>query len=154
MQASLDQGSAPAPVVRRERARRARRDAWLPLTVALLCGAAYGLFFAVPYFVNDLDQVALTDLASEGHDPTDLWPYRGGGALAIIWAVGGRLTFAAGPFVAFGAAAWAMAVMWRDRRVLSVRGWLALGMAVTFGVAFWVGLGSPVGEALIAWYLD
>ena len=35
-----------------------------------------------------------------------------------------------------------------------MRGWLALGMAVICGVAFWVGFGSPFGEALIAWYLD
>jgi hypothetical protein len=56
--------------------------------------------------------------------------------------------------VAYAAPLWAVFVMWRDRRALSVLGWVALGMTVICGVAFWVALDSPAGSALIAFYID
>jgi hypothetical protein len=117
------------------------------LTLVLVCGAAYGLLLVVPYLVNDLPTVG-----AEG--PGDLWPYQGGGAVATLWGVAAILTFIVGPIGAYAAPLWAIFLMWRDRRVLPVRGWLALGAAVICGVAFWAGFGSPFGEALIAWYLD
>jgi hypothetical protein len=117
------------------------------LTLVLVCGAAYGLLLVVPYLVNDLPTVG-----AEG--PGDLWPYQGGGAVATLWGVAAILTFIVGPIGAYAAPLWAIFLMWRDRRVLPVREWLALGAAVICGVAFWAGFGSPFGEALIAWYLD
>jgi hypothetical protein len=75
----LDQSVAPTVSARRDVARRSRRLAWLPLILVLACATAYGLFFVVPYYVNDLDQFPLEDVAGGAHDPSALWPYRDGG---------------------------------------------------------------------------
>lgn len=120
----------------------------------LLAGAAYGLLLVVPYVVNDVGQIVSTGLTSEVGGPEDLWPYQGGGVVATMWGVAAGLTFIFGPMVVYAAPIWAIFVMWRDRRVLPVRGWLALALAVICGVAFWVGLNSSDGSALIAWYID
>ncbi len=64
---------------------------WLPLILVLVCGAAYGLFFVVPYYVNDLDQFPLQEVAGGAHDPSALWPYRDGGVESAIWGYGGAL---------------------------------------------------------------
>ena len=83
----LDQ-SAPTVRARRDEARRSQRRAWFPLILVLLCTTAYGLFFVLPYYVNDLDQFPLEEVASGAHDPKDLWPYEAGGVLGAIWAYG------------------------------------------------------------------
>jgi hypothetical protein len=53
-----------------------------------------------------------------------------------------------------GATLWAAAVMWRDRRALQVREWVALVMAVGIGAALISELASPFHGALIEWWLD
>ncbi len=135
-------------------ARRSRPAAWLPLILALACATAYGLFFVVPYYVNDLDQLPLEEVASGAHDPKDLWPYEAGGVLGAFWAYGALFMFMFGLFIAFGATLWAAIVLWRDRRVLRVREGCALAMALLCGVALLAGLASPFGTSLIAWFLD
>ena len=135
-------------------ARRSQLLAWLPLILVLACATAYGLFFVVPYYVNDLDQLPLKEVASGAHDPKDLWPYEAGGALGAIWAYGALFMFMFGFLIAFGATLWAAIVLWSDRRVLRVRERGALAMALLCGVALLAGLGSPFGSSLIAWFLD
>jgi hypothetical protein len=150
----LDQSAAPTVRARKDVARRFRRHAWLPLLLVLVCATAYGLFFVVPYYVNDLDRFPLQEVAGGAHDPSALWPYRDGGVLSAVWGYGALFMFMFGFFIAFGAPLWAAIVLWRDRRVLRVRERCALAMALLGGAALLTGLGSPFGTSLIAWYLD
>ena len=119
----------------------------------LVCGAAYGLFFVVPYYVNDLDQFPLREVAGGAHDPSELWPYRDGGVQSAIWDYGSFFTLILGGFIAFGAPLWAAVVMWRDRHALKVREWCSLGLAVLCGAALLTWLDS-FGASLISWWLD
>lgn len=133
-------------------ARRSRRRAWLPVILVLVCGAAYGLFFVVPYYVNDLDQFPLQEVAGGAHDPSALWPYRDGGMQSAIWGYGALFMYVFGP-IAFGAPLWAAYVMLRDRQVLKVHERCALGLAVLCGAALLTWRVS-FGAALISWWLD
>jgi len=150
----LDERSAPIARVRRGAARRSWWVAGLPLVLVLMTGAAYGFFFVVPYYVNDLDRFSLNEVASGAHDPKDLWPYQDGGVRSVIWGFGGLFTFMLGPFVAYVAPLWAAFVMWRDRRVLRVREWCALVITVVCGATLLMWLDSPFGSALMGWWLD
>ncbi len=125
---------------------------WLPLILVLVCGAAYGLFFVVPYYVNDLDQFPLQEVAGGAHDPSALWPYRDGGVESAIWGSGALFMYVFGP-IAFGAPLWAAYVMVRDRQVLKVRERCALGLAVLCGAALLTWRVS-FGAALVSWWLD
>ena len=155
VQSSLGHGSAPAVLERSGPARRPPgRMAWLPLILVLVCGAAYGLFYVVPYYVNDLDQLPLSEVASGAHDPKDLWPYQGGGVLSVIWGFGALFTFMIQPLGLLSATLWAAFVMWHERRTLRLRDWCALAMATLCGVALITELGSPFHSALIDWWLD
>jgi hypothetical protein len=143
---------APTPGSPAARAPESRR-AWLPLALLLLCAAGYGWFIVVPYYVNNLDEVPLAELAGGLHDPMELWP-RTTAAGELVWGLGSLVTLAFGWFLTTGAAAWAAAMMWRDRHVLGSRGWVALGAAVTGAAALLAGLTSPFGEALLSWWMD
>ena len=129
------------------------RRVWLPLTLVLVCAAAYGWFIVLPYYANNLDEVPLEELAGGLHDPKDLWP-RTTSAGELVWGLGSLLTRAFGWAVTLGSAAWAAAMMWRDRHVLRPRGWIALCAAVIGAAALYAGLTSPFGEALLAWWMD
>ncbi len=135
-------------------ARRSRLMAWLPLILVLGCATAYGLFFVLPYYLNDLDQLPLKEVASGAHDPKNLWPYEAGGVLGAMWVFGALFMFMFGLCIACGATRWAAIVLRRDRRVLLVREQGALAMALLCGVALLAGLGSPFGTSLFAWFLD
>jgi hypothetical protein len=153
---SSQQAQTPAPTVRarQDAARRSRPIAWLPLILVFVVGATYGLFLVLPYYVNDLDQLPLDEVASGAHDPKDLWPYRDGGALSVIWTFGALFAFMLGPFILLAAPLWAAVLMWRDRRTLRVREWCALAMATLCGVALIAELASPFHDALVNWWLD
>ena len=130
-----------------------RRGARIPLVLALACAASYAVFLVLPYYLNDLDRFPLAEVAGGMHDPKDLWPFDqgvGGGLLMI----GGYFSLIISPIVAVAAAAWAALDTWygwdeRDARRV-VLGVLTIGVA---GATFaW--LVSPLGQALVAWFLD
>ena len=154
MSSQQAQSTAPAVQARQDAAPRSRPIAWLPLILVLVVGATYGLFLVLPYYVNDLDQFPLEEVASGAHDPKDLWPYRGRGRLSVIWAFGALFTVMLGPFILLAAPLWAALLMWRDRRALRVREWCALAMAILCGVALITELASPFHDALVNWWLD
>ena len=154
MSSQLVQSSALTARARQDAARRSRPVVWLPLFLVLVSGATYGLFLVVPYYVNDLGQFPLEEVASGAHDPKDLWPYQDGGALSVIWDFGSLFTVMLGPFLVLAAPLWAALLMWRDRRALRVREWCALAMAILCSLALITELASPFHDALIHWWLD
>ena len=126
---------------------------WLPLTLVLVCAAAYGWFIVLPYYANNLDEVPFAEVTGGLHDPMNLWP-RTSGVGEFVWGLGSLVTLAFGWSVTLGAAAWAVVMMWRERHVLGPRGWGALGAAVIGAAALYAGLTSPSGEALLRWWMD
>lgn len=115
--------------------------------------AAYAVFFALPYYMNDLDQFPLEEVAGGQHDPKDLWPFnrvRTGG----VFMLGAYFTMALSPFVAAGAAMWAGLDIWHSAKVRDVRRMVLGILAVAFAGITWAWLASPLGGALIGWMLD
>lgn len=128
------------------------RPAWPALVLALGIAAAYAVFFAVPYYVNDLSQFPLDEVAGGAHDPKELWPFNT--VVGGPFQLGAYLTMGLGPFLATAAGVWAVLNIWSDRMVEDVRR-IAMGiLTVAFAGASFAWIASPVGGALIGWMLD
>lgn len=141
-----------APLVRHPRLLHWWRGGWPPLLVALACAGAYAVFFLLPYYVNDLDRFPLHDVAAGFHDPKDLWPYAQGGWASFRLA--GTATFYLGPALAMTTLAWA-AVRTRQGIAAGDLGRTApalVAAALTVSTLGW--LFSPLGRALMGWFLD
>ena len=155
MGAALEHDLAAPLLDRRDRADQPGRSAWLPLILVMVAGTAYGLFLVVPYYVNDLDRFALSELAyGAAPDASEIWPYANGGLLSLVWVLGVMLTVGLAPFITLGAPMWAAVIMWRDRRALPVRESSALAMSVLLGVVLIAELASPFHAAIIEWWLE
>jgi hypothetical protein len=131
------------------------RGVRLLMLIVALSVAPYVLFVVLPYFVNDLHRLPLTEVSSGRHDPKDLWP-------TTVPYVGGWLhTF--GFFSAvftpmfliltiFGALVAAVVTM---RQRLSawgvVAGYVVVVLTCIGGVVFYLG---PISRALLTWQLD
>lgn len=127
--------------------------AWPPLALAVVCAAAYAIFFVMPYYVNDLDRYPLAEVAGGMHDPKDLWP-RNGSGLAFVFTFGGLLTLALAPFgtvIAVGWAAINVALGRPSRDGLTVA---ISALAAAIGIVTLVWLASPFASALFRWWLD
>jgi hypothetical protein len=137
-----------APVVRG----RWWRSGWPPLLLAVACAGAYAVFFALPYYVNELDRFPLEEVAMGYHDPKDLWPHAQGGWASFRLA--GMATFFLGPALALATLAWAVVrtrqgIMAGDLRRTAPA---LVAAAVAIGTIGW--LFSPFGRALMSWFLD
>jgi hypothetical protein len=137
-----------APVVRG----RWWRSGWPPLLLAMACAGAYAVFFALPYYVNELDRFPLEEVAMGYHDPKDLWPHAQGGWASFRLA--GMATFFLGPALALATLAWAVVrtrqgIMAGDLRRTAPA---LVAAAVAIGTMAW--LFSPFGRALMSWFLD
>ena len=154
MRPSLTHDTPPPVRMSTDEQSRWRPVAWMPLILLVVSGAAYGLFLVLPYYVNDLDRLPLEEVASGPHDATELWPYRGGGVLSVIWSLGSVFAVMVAPLLTLGAPLWAATVMWRDRRTLHTREWVALVMAVVIGAALIAELATPFHGALVDWWFD
>jgi hypothetical protein len=137
-----------APVVRG----RWWRSGWPPLLLAMACAGAYAVFFALPYYVNELDRFPLEEVAMGYHDPKDLWPHAQGGWASFRLA--GMATFFLGPALALATLAWAVVrtrqgIMAGDLRRT---GPALVAAAIALGTLAW--LFSPFGRALMSWFLD
>ena len=129
-----------------------RARSWIPLALAIGSLAAYALFFAMPYYVNDLNQFPLADVSGGLHDPKDLWPFTtaAGGFLQL----GAFLTMGVGPFAAAAAAGMAAFDLWRHRKTRDVRRTMIGILTLAFAAATFAWIASPLGGALIGWMLD
>ncbi|MGY1844042.1 hypothetical protein [Modestobacter sp. SYSU DS0875] len=105
----------------------------------------------VPYYVNDLDALPLSELTSGAHDPKDLWPQ---GPVGGLVQLGGLFSFILTPVglvaVLIGAG---RGLVFRARRgtpAVSV-GLVLVTLACLAGLSLaW----SPLGMALMTWRLD
>ncbi len=118
-----------------------------------LVAAGYVSGVLLPYVVNDLHHLRLSEVSSGAHDPKDLWPATEGTAGALLHAVG-VFTALLGwvPLLLAGLGAGMLlraAVRDRSRvRTLLATTTLVLVVATLATVL------SPLGTALAAWKLD
>ena len=137
-----------------------RRVTWR--TVAVLAAltvcavAPYLGGVLIPYYVNDLDELPLSELASGAHDPKDLWPQgsvggwvHAGGVLSVIVTSLMSVCVLVGCVTAL--------VAGRPRGGSWRMSW-GVGVGLVAVAAACVGVLavdlSPMGEALAAWQLD
>lgn len=128
--------------------------AWPPVALAVLCAAAYAIFFVWPYYANDLDRLPLAEVASGMHDPKDLWPRKEAGLIGFAFTFGGLLTLTLAPIGAVFAVGWAAlnVVLGRPSRDgLTVA---LSALAGVIGIVTLVWLVSPFASALFTWWLD
>jgi hypothetical protein len=128
------------------------RSGWPPLLLALACAGAYAVFFALPYYVNDLDRFTLAELATAAPAPREAWPHDQGPSWDAF-RVGAMATFLLDPAVALATLAWAVV---RTRQGIAAGDLLRTGpalvaAAIALGILAW--LFSPFGRALMAWFL-
>ena len=108
----------------------------------------------VPYFVNDLQHVPLSQVASGAHDPKDLWPYASGGVAVGLLRLASFLAMGAGSIVSIVSAVGAAAVLVRTRGSSTAGQRALLASIAVLSSAFSAALLSPFGQALSTWALD
>ncbi|MEJ5887382.1 hypothetical protein WDZ16_02800 [Pseudokineococcus marinus] len=114
--------------------------------------AALAASVLVPYFVNDLHELPLAEVASGAHDPKDMWPP--GAAGGLLQLAGLLAVVAVLPGAAIGAALSVAVVLTHARRTRSLRG-VAVGVVLLLlSAALLAGYASPLGAALATWRLD
>ena len=129
------------------------RVLWLAVA-AVLVVAPYLAGVVLPYFVNDLHQLPLSEVASGRHDPKDLWPQ---GFVGGLIQLGGYLSIGATPvgliFVGAGSGALAVRGLLRGRRssLAAVLCLALLCLACAVGLAWFLG---PTSAALATWRAD
>lgn len=125
---------------------------WVAMALAAGSAAAFAVFYAFPYYVNDLNQFALDEVA--GGMPQDLWPFSDEGWVGYVFGLGAVLTLLFGPAIAAIAAGWAGFDLWRGRgthdRRRAMRGVVTLALCALT----WAWIMSPQNQALLTWILD
>ena len=110
----------------------------------------------IPYYVNGLDELPLSEVASGAHDPTGLWPQgfvggvlQTGGALSMVTMPLILMCVLGGALIAF---VWGLPRRGVRRMSLGVAvGLLLVAAACVGALAFDF---SPMGTALAAWRMD
>jgi hypothetical protein len=122
------------------------------LGVVVAVVLAFGVGVVVPYFVNDLERLSLSDITSGRYDPKEMWP-----ATAGRWAVPLRLAGAfaatagmAGVLLAMAGALIGLAARWR---LSTAARRTCVTVVIVGGLTFAV-MASAWGRALAVWILD
>lgn len=127
----------------------------LALTAALSV-APYLTGVLIPYYVNDLDELPLSEVASGLHDPKDLWPQ---GFVGGWVQLGGYLSLALSPVVLLAVIGVCGTQLitgrprdgaWRMSAPVAI-GLLTVMAACAGALVF---LFSPMGSALAVWRMD
>ena len=124
--------------------------------LALAAVAPYVAGVLVPYFVNGLHQLPLSEVAGGAHDPKDLWPQ---GTLGGLIQLGGFLSLALTPMalvcvsIGSGIAA-AVSVPRSDPGRASWGVVVALAVLTIACAAATVWMFGPTAAALATWRLD
>ena len=128
--------------------------------IAVLAGAVlaaltlFGVGVLLPYYVNDLHRVPLSEVASGAYDPKDLWPQKAWAGLVQQAGFLGVMLLPLVALTAVGVAGFWSALLWRrpgPQRVLTSMALLAI---VAGSVATLLFLLSETGEALRVWRMD
>ena len=131
-------------------------DAWrvvLVLTLAaVLVVLPYFIGVLLPYYVNDLDDLPLAEVASGAHDPKDLWPQ---GIVGGLVQLGGFFALALTPMglvlVGLASAVTAGLAVVRRKSPAVVLALVLLAIACGWALAWFLG---PTAGALASWRLD
>lgn len=122
---------------------------WGALCFLLLAALSFSVFLVVPYYVNDLDQ-----MSSGWHDRKGMWPFAGGGPVAVFFAFGATWAVLLGPatIVMTGLCALVMAVTSWPRLDTAGRAVRLATVALALAASAWTF--SPFVEAMTTWYFD
>ncbi|QTE28100.1 hypothetical protein [Pengzhenrongella sicca] len=114
----------------------------------------YGIGVLVPYYVNGLHHLPLTEVASGAHDPKDLWPQAAWSGLTQLAGLIGLalLPIVAASGVGFGGVS--LALLWQRPGPQRVRKSLALLALMIGSLAALLFVLSDTGAALATWRLD
>jgi hypothetical protein len=126
---------------------------WLAALVAVTAIWVSGVL--VPYYVNDLDQRPLDEVASGAHDPKGLWPYSGGSpAVGLLRGLLLLVALPLMPLLGLGSILSGAVILVSSRDTLT-RSTRAMVVAVLAVALLMTGLSlSPLGLALGTWALD
>jgi hypothetical protein len=125
----------------------------LLLSTAVLTASAWLAGVLLPYFVNDLDSLPMSEVTSGAHDPKELWPVTEGPVGALVHLAGVLAGMGGSIVVGMVAAwtAWSLAGRWS---LISVRLRLVYLAAFTVSVTILVLLVTPFAQDLLVWSLD
>jgi hypothetical protein len=125
-------------------------------TLTVCAVAPYLAGVLIPYYVNDLDELPLSEVASGAHDPKDLWPQ---GTVGRWVQSGGYLSLGLTPLMLLFVLALCVGELgaWRPREgpwrmSPGVAAGLVVVAAVCIGVL--IAMFSPMGAALATWRMD
>ena len=125
------------------------------LAATLLAALAlYGTGVLLPYFVNGLHRLPLTEVAGGAHDPKDLWPRSGWGGAVQLTGFLGLLVVPLVSISAAGVGAVWLAVLRRRAESQRLAKALVLLVVVAVAVAALLFVWSPTGALLQAWRMD
>ena len=128
--------------------------------IAVLAGAVlvaltlFGVGVLLPYYVNDLDRLPLSEVASGTYDPKDLWPQKAWAGLVQQAGFLGIMLLPLVALTAVGVAGVWLALLWRRPGPQRVLKSLALLTVVAGSVSALLLLSSETGEALKVWRMD
>jgi hypothetical protein len=77
------------------------------LTCAVLTSAAWLVGVLLPYYVNDLDSLPMSEVTSGAHDPKDMWPVTAG-PVGGLMHLAGVLAGMGGVFILGAIAVWTL----------------------------------------------
>lgn len=140
--------------VRRRQQRTRGYAAWLGAVLAF--GAAWAVVVLVPYYVNGLHHLTLTEVASGAHDPKDLWPLASGPSVfgVLTRLLGLFLVVPLVSMVGIVSSAVGILVLARRWRSLTTVARSLGVMAVLASLVIAAVTLSPWGRALQTWWLD
>ena len=125
---------------------------WVAMALAVGSAAAFAVFYVFPYYVNDLNEFPLDEVA--GGLPTDPWPFSVEGFVGHVFGLGAVLTMLFGPAVAAIAAGWAGFNLWRSRGTHDPRRTRLGVVTLAVSAVTWAWILSPQNQALFTWILD
>ncbi len=125
------------------------RRGWPPLLVALGCAGSYVLFLALPYYAEGLGDPPLRAVVGWAHDL-----HLAEGSAGPVFYLGGMATYYLGPAIALGAGAWAALRTAQGIAASDLRRTAPALTAAAISVGTLAWLFSPLGRAVMTWFLD
>lgn len=123
------------------------------LVLVALTGASWVAGAVIPYYLNDIDALPMSEVQSGAHDPKDMWPVTAGVAGELLHTLA-ALAVLAGPFFCATVAAWAVLNVLARWSVVSRGIRVTYLLALVLAVATLVAIVSPFGQDVTVWLLD
>ena len=123
------------------------------LVLVTLTGASWVAGAVVPYYVNDIDSLPMSEVRSGAHDPKEMWPVTAGFAGELLHALA-ELAVLAGPFFCASVAVWAVLNLLCRWSVVPRAMRISYLLTLVLSVATLVAIVSPFGQDVTGWLLD